>query len=95
MQEMIPGTVDASRESHVPVIVQKKCTAIVSVGANPHPMTTEHYIQWILLQTNQGIHTKCLKPGDSPTAEFQLQKNEEVIAAYEFCNLHKLWMSNS
>jgi len=33
---------------------------------------------------------KYLTPEDKPKAAFSL-KNEEVIAVYEFCNLHGLW----
>lgn len=91
MVELKPGTTDGSSEKHVPVVKKMECTAIVSVGSEPHPMTKEHYIEWILLQTSKGIHTKCLNPGDEPIAEFKLDKDEKVKAAYEFCNIHKLW----
>lgn len=28
---------------------------------------------------------------DKPKAEFKLADGEELIAAYEYCNLHGLW----
>ena len=65
----------------------------VTVGSEMHPMAAEHYIEWILLQTNQGIQKKWLKPGDEPKANFAIVTGEKVEAAYEFCNLHKLWIS--
>lgn len=91
MKEIIPGTTDASKEKHVPVISidQKKVT--VAVGSVAHPMLEEHYIQWISLQTKEGIQRKELKPGQAPKAEFMICDSDEVIAAYEYCNLHSLW----
>ena len=91
MEELIPGTEDGSKEKHVPVIIRHGTCAIVSVGTDPHPMTEGHYIEWILLHTNKGFQHKCLKPGEKARAVFCLLPGEEVISAYEFCNVHKLW----
>lgn len=91
MQEMTPGKEDASVEKHVPVIRKEGCHALVSVGAVPHPMTTEHYIEWILIHTNQGLRKQSLTPKDKPEADFMLQPEETVISAYEYCSIHKLW----
>ena len=54
-------------------------------------MMDAHYIQWIQLQTNQGIQRKNLTPQDEPKAEFALTDGEQVEAVYEYCNLHGLW----
>lgn len=91
MKELKPNTVDADTEKHVPVITTNKNMVKVAVGSNEHPMTEEHYIQWILLQTKRGIHKKHLLPGEKPVAVFFLSEFEEVVAAYAYCNLHKLW----
>ena len=91
MQEMIPGTVDASLEKHVPVYEIKDNIVTVSVGAVEHPMLNEHYIEWISLQTNKGNQRKVLNPGDKPTACFVLCEGEVVEAVFEHCNLHGLW----
>ena len=32
-----------------------------------------------------------LKPGEKPVAVFALTEGDEVVAAYEYCNLHGLW----
>lgn len=93
MSELVPSSVDASLEKHVPVIKVEGSHVTVTVGSEMHPMATEHYIEWILLQTNQGIQKKWLKPGDEPKANFAIVTGEKVEAAYEFCNLHKLWIS--
>lgn len=92
MKKIIPNTVDAATEKHVPVITTRKNLVTVYVGEENHPMTPEHYIQWILLQTEKGIQKKKLSPTDKPVASFALSPEERVLAAYAYCNLHKLWM---
>lgn len=91
MQEMIAGTVDAAKEKHIPVIEQEGQTVIVKVGSVAHPMLPEHFIGWIVLETNLGSQRKELSPGQAPEAKFALLEGEKVIAAYEWCNLHGLW----
>ena len=90
MTELKAGTVDASHEKHIPV-VQKKCkTVTVNVGAVEHPMTEEHSILWVYLQTDKGGQRKTLAIGEAPTVTFTLN-NEKPIAVYAYCNLHGLW----
>ena len=91
MQELVPGTVDASKEKHIPVIEQEGQNVTVTVGSVVHPMEDVHYIEWIILQTNKGVYRKNLKPGMAPVAKYVLEEDEEVIAAYEYCNLHGFW----
>ena len=91
MKEIIPGTVDASLEKHVPVFEIKDNKVYVTVGAALHPMAEEHYIEWISLQTSSGNQRKVLKPGDEPKACFALCGDETVEAVYAYCNLHSLW----
>lgn len=91
MKELVPGTVDASREKHVPVIEREGNTVTVKVGSVAHPMLEEHYIGWVALETNLGNQRKVLQPGEAPEARFALLEGEEVVAAYEWCNLHGLW----
>ena len=91
MQEIVPGTVDASLEKHVPVYEVKDGKVKVTVGSVEHPMLDEHYIEWIALQTKQGNQRKSLKPGDAPVACFSICDDDEVVAVYEYCNLHGLW----
>lgn len=89
-----PGTTDASLEKHVPVWKVDGCKVFVFVGEEPHPMTKDHYIQCIVLHTTNGYHICNLCPDDAPSACFRVCKGEEVIAVYEYCNLHKLWKSD-
>jgi desulfoferrodoxin ferrous iron-binding domain len=91
MQPLVPNTTDAAGEKHVPVIAVNGKTVTVTVGAVEHPMLDAHYIEWILLETKQGRQRKSLKPGEKPVAVFALTEGNEVVAAYEHCNLHGLW----
>lgn len=93
MEEIIPGTTDASVEKHVPVYKVENDKVYVTVGSVVHPMSPEHYIEWISLQTNQGNQRKLLKPNDKPEACFSICQGEQVEAVYAYCNLHSLWKS--
>lgn len=91
MEEIIPGSVDASIEKHVPVYEVVDGVVKVKVGATPHPMIEEHYIEWIALQTKKGNQRKQLAPGEEPVACFSICKDDEVQAVYAYCNLHSLF----
>ena len=90
MEELKPNTVDASQEKHVPVVTVEGDAVKVAIGAAAHPMTEEHFIQWIFLQTEGGGQHHALKPGDAPEATFCLN-GDKAVAAYAYCNLHGLW----
>ena len=91
MTEIVPGTVDASLEKHVPVYTVDGNIVHVTVGAVEHPMQPEHYIEWISLRTKQGSQHKALCPDDKPELCFTLCEGDEVEAVYAYCNLHGLW----
>ena len=91
MEEIPVNTQDGAHEKHVPQITIEGNTITVKVGSDEHPSLDAHYIEFILLVTSTGIHTKWLKPGMKPEAEFVLVEGEKAIAAYEYCNLHGLW----
>ena len=91
MKEIIPGTTDASVEKHVPVYTVEGNKVIVTVGAVEHPMTEEHYIEWVSLQTKFGNQRKPLAPGAAPVVCFSVCEGDEVEAVYAYCNLHSLW----
>lgn len=91
MREIIPGTADASLEKHVPVYEVRGNQVFVSVGSVPHPMTEEHFIEWVSLQTKFGNQRKALKPGMEPKLCFSICDGDEVEAVFAYCNLHGLW----
>jgi len=92
MEELVPNTVEASGEKHKPVVEVSGDRVKVSVGSVEHPMLEEHSIEWILLETEKGSRRKTLEPGEVPSAEFVII-DDKPKAAYAFCNLHGLWMT--
>ena len=91
MAELVPNTVDAALEKHVPVIEQEGNIVTVKVGSVTHPMVKEHYIQFIALVTKNAVQYKALNPEEEPKAVFALPEGDEVVNAYEYCNLHGFW----
>ena len=85
------GVTDASKEKHVPVVATKCGKVRVSVGSVGHPMTAEHFIEWVLLVTDQGYQFKSLSVDGAPEVSFGLATGEKVVAVYAYCNLHGLW----
>ena len=91
MTELVAGTVEASREKHIPVYSVEAGKVSVNVGSIDHPMVEEHYIEWVVVETTNGVLRKQLKAGDAPKVTFSLLEGEEVVAVYAYCNLHGLW----
>ena len=93
MTELIPGTVEASHEKHIPVVTVEENTVKVEIGSVAHPMTEEHSILWVYLQTDRGGQRKNLEPGTAPAVNFALA-DEKPVAVYAYCNLHGLWKAD-
>ena len=91
MTELVPGTVDAAVEKHVPEYTVDGNKVVVKVGAVEHPMTEDHLIEWVSLQTKQGNQRKALAAGAAPEVCFCICDGDEVEAVYSYCNLHGLW----
>ena len=91
MSALTPGVVEASHEKHIPVVEVSGNRVTVSVGSVTHPMSDEHSILWIQLQTDKGECRRYLKPTDAPVAVFDLVDGERPTVAYAYCNLHGLW----
>lgn len=90
------NTTDAAQEKHVPVPEFDKVGAkvTVKVGSTAHPMTAEHFIEWIHLQTKKGAQMCHLTPDSAPEAVFQLAPGDEPVAVFAYCNLHGLWKAD-
>ncbi len=93
MEQLKANTTDAATEKHVPVVAVTGNKISVKVGSVSHPMTEEHYIQWIMITTEKGRQRKTLKPGNEPSADFELTADDKFISAEAYCNLHGLWKS--
>jgi len=89
MARMTENTTDAAVEKHVPVLEKKDGCWQVNVGSVDHPMTAEHYIEWIELVDGDTVYRQNLKPGDKPSACFACSADKVTARAY--CNLHGLW----
>lgn len=90
MNELVPNTVDASAEKHVPQIVRENGKVTVSVGSVLHPMIPEHYIGYIYIVAGNIVYRKKLNPGEQPVFEMDI-KDDIPIVAYEWCNIHGFW----
>ena len=93
MTKLEAGTVEASIEKHVPSVKVDGNTVKVEIGTVAHPMTEEHSILWVYLQTNKGGQRKCLEVGKAPEVTFALA-DETPVAVYAYCNLHGLWKTD-
>ena len=91
MKELVPNTVDAAGEKHKPVVTVEGSTVAVVVGSVAHPMTDAHLIQWVVVETEQGVQRKELAANAEPKAVFTVAEGDKVVAAYAYCNLHGLW----
>ncbi len=89
MSEIIAGTIEASREKHIPIYTVNGNAVSVTVGSVEHPMSPEHYIEWVVVETKSGYAIKYLKPSDAPKTQFLV--DEEVVGVYAYCNLHGIW----
>lgn len=83
------NTTDAAVEKHVPVAKKTTDGWVVNVGSVDHPMTDDHYIEWVELIAGDNILRTYLSPGDKPQVFFAIHENNVSIRAY--CNLHGLW----
>jgi superoxide reductase len=90
------NTTDAATEKHVPFFLKKDNELEVRVGSTLHPMTDEHYIQFIEVVSNDKryVKRKYLNPSEEPTF---LLKGYDIgaLSAREYCNLHGLWESKN
>lgn len=92
MTPVVAGSVEASREKHIPVATVEDGVVKVSVGSIEHPMAEEHSILWVELKTDKGVQRKNLVVGEPPVVSFALA-DEKPLEVYAYCNLHGLWKS--
>lgn len=89
MEELIPNTVEASGEKHLPVVTWlDEHTLRVEVGSVHHPMLPEHHIAFVYVETDRGGIRVNLT--DEPVATICVG-DARPTAVYEYCNLHGLW----
>ena len=73
MKFMNEQTADYKKEKHVPIIEKTEDGKTrVYVGSTFHPMTNEHYIQWIEIVADGKVYRQNLTPGAEPVAIFDI-----------------------
>ena len=90
MMELVPNTVEASVEKHLPVVSVSNGRIDVQVGSTPHPMENDHHIAFVFVESENGGQRKCIKIGGEPKVSFAFAE-DKPIAVYAYCNLHGLW----
>ena len=91
MKEIIAGTSEGAKEKHIPVYKVSGEAVTVSVGEKEHPMTDDHYIDWVCMETEEGFQLKKLKADMPAKISSSLTKGDKVKSVYAFCNQHSLW----
>ena len=94
MVELQAGVKEAAVEKHVPAVSVEGNLVKVSVGSVAHPMTEEHYIPWVALETERSASIHWLNPSDAPEVVFALAEGQTAKAVYAWCNLHGLWKTD-
>lgn len=92
MEELVPKDNKLEGlEKHIPVYKIHNNKIDIQIGSILHPYKEEHYIMWILIETNQGFKVRYFNPDQPPIASFPLDKDEIVYHIYSYCNIHSLW----
>jgi len=90
MTELVPNTVEASVEKHLPVVTALDDSIEIRVGSTPHPMEEKHYIAFVYVETECGGQRKYIGIGNEPKLTFRFA-DDKPTAVYAYCNLHGLW----
>ena len=85
METLVPNSVDASAEKHVPTYEVKDGKLFVRVN---HVMEDEHYIEWISIVMGDKKVITYLNPGEEPVAHCKYIPGSTI---YAYCNKHELW----
>lgn len=91
MKESKVHEVDMGKEKHVPCIKIKDDFAHIQVGEDLHPYEPTHYIKMILVEFDDSVYAKCLKPTDKPVVCIPLDKGKKIKRVYSYCNIHGWW----
>ena len=93
MEKLEPKThEEAVEEKHVPIFIShSENSCEIRVGEVLHPMTNEHYIQFLeaISPDKKIVNVKFFNPNEEP--KFLLTDVLDGAYAREFCNIHGLW----
>lgn len=82
---------EGAGEKHLPVVIVENDVVTVSVGSVHHPMTDEHSIAWVWIQTKLGEQYAKLAAGSEPIVKFALLPQDKLECVFAYCNQHGLW----
>lgn len=85
MDTLIPNTVDAAAEKHIPTYERVEDEIFVKVN---HVMEKEHFIEWIALVADNKEYSVKLFPEQNAECRFPYIPNSTI---YAYCNKHALW----
>ena len=88
MRALVPNSVDAAIEKHVPVYEVKDGMIYVTVN---HVMEEDHYIEWIDIVKDGKECITYLKPGMEAKAQCKYTPGSVI---YAYCNKHELWKAD-
>lgn len=91
MQALTTQSAQGAGEKHIPLFCRQQGRVVVQVGENHHPMTQEHLISFVVLETDKGIQYRALSASCQPKAEFAILPEEKIVNVYAYCNRHGLW----
>lgn len=86
MQVLIPNSVDAAVEKHMPNYEIVEDEVYVTVN---HVMEKDHYIEWIAMENNGIFCEMKLYPESKAECRFKYYSGSKL---YVYCNKHGLWM---
>lgn len=95
MKKLTPSTTEAGEEKHLPIIERENGGVKVKIGEIPHPMSDEHYIQFIeaISDDLKYLKRKYLNPNEEAVLKFKCGCSEKIISR-EYCNIHGLWQNS-
>jgi superoxide reductase len=85
MEKLVPNSVDAAVEKHVPTYEIKEGKLYVKVN---HVMEEEHFIDWITVVFGNKEVTTYLEKGKDAVAHCKYVPGSVI---YAYCNKHGLW----
>ena len=85
MKELVPNSVDAAIEKHVPTYEVRDGKIFVRVN---HVMEEDHYIEWISIVFEGKEVTTYLENGKDAVAHCKYVPGSTI---YAYCNKHGLW----
>src|SRR5699024_10712304 len=85
MEKLVPNSVDAAVEKHVPTYEKVEDELFVMVN---HVMENKQYIEWIALVADNKEYFVSLYPEHNAECRFRYIKGS---CLYAYCNKHGLW----